>query len=469
MMKKILFGLTMVAALASCSDDYTDWADPQRNAQEPAQTVTMTIEQAPAIDYATLTSDQVQIFKPTVAVAATGGAVGMYLSENTTYNVALWNADKTAFETLTTTDGYVSADELKAVVEALYGKRPTAHEIAMNIIGYTDLNGASIANAAAATVTVTLKAPFIDSAYYLTGDMAGWNKEGALEFTHLGSGDVYDNPEFQIVFTTTADNQYWKIIPATNYNGDFWAEGETGVVGTKVDGDTSMEGNLTTSSPQAGKIEKAGIYRMTINMMNYTYKLEAMNFAEYIYTVGNVNGTGWDKSFPMYGPNFDGKYQGYYFLSGEFKFKPNADNWDGDWGQDPNGETGKLVVDGEWNCWTTDGDNNFYQMDVDLAAMTWKLTKVSSISIIGTVNGSWDTDTDLTYNQTDGCWEVTTSLNAGEMKFRMNHDWSVSWGGDVNNLTQINGANIQLAEAGTYKVQLYIAYEGANKLVLTKQ
>ena len=77
-MKKILsmFGLALL--LASCgSDMYQDWADPMSNDPEPGKAVTMTVGQAPAIDYATLTSDQVQLFNPSVAVAATGEAIGM--------------------------------------------------------------------------------------------------------------------------------------------------------------------------------------------------------------------------------------------------------------------------------------------------------------------------------------------------------------------------------------------------------
>ena len=107
--------------------------------------------------------------------------------------------------------------------------------------------------------------------------------------------------------------------------------------------------------------------------------------------------------------------------------------------------------------------------------MKWSITKVNSISIIGTVNGNWDTDTDLTYNKETGAWEGTTALSAGAMKFRMNHDWTISWGGAngdptaFDNLTQNDGKDLTLAEAGTYKVQLYIAYEGNNKVVVTKQ
>jgi hypothetical protein len=106
--------------------------------------------------------------------------------------------------------------------------------------------------------------------------------------------------------------------------------------------------------------------------------------------------------------------------------------------------------------------------------MTYKVTEVETISIIGTVKGNWDTDVDMTYNKETGAWEVTEDLEAGEMKFRMNHDWSVSWGGNgsskaYTDLTQNNGANLELAESGKYKVQLFIQYEGKNKVVLTKQ
>jgi hypothetical protein len=61
------------------------------------------------------------------------------------------------------------------------------------------------------------------------------------------------------------------------------------------------------------------------------------------------------------------------------------------------------------------------------------------------------------------------------MKFRMNHDWAISWGGAngdataYDNLTQNNGKDLDLTENGTYFVQLFISYEGNNKVVITKQ
>lgn len=200
-----------------------------------------------------------------------------------------------------------------------------------------------------------------------------------------------------------------------------------------------------------------------------TVTLVAPEFAEYIYQAGNGNSWG-SPAAPLRSENVDGKYQGYMYLNGEFKFRSHADSWDApDWGT--GGAEGTLAAQAG-NLSATEG---FYQVDVDLAAMTYTLTEVTSISIIGTVNGNWDTDTDLTFNPATGAWEVNdVALSAGAMKFRMNHDWTISWGGAngdaaaYDNLTQHNGKDLDVA-AGTYDIQLFITCEGGNKVVLTKK
>ena len=60
------------------------------------------------------------------------------------------------------------------------------------------------------------------------------------------------------------------------------------------------------------------------------------------------------------------------------------------------------------------------------------------------------------------------TLSDGEMKFRANDDWTLSWGGELDNLTTQNGPNIAV-EAGTYDIKLYAWAEGFAKCVLTKK
>ena len=109
-------------------------------------------------------------------------------------------------------------------------------------------------------------------------------------------------------------------------------------------------------------------------------------------------------------------------------------------------------------------------IDVDLNEMTYSITLISSISIIGTVNGNWDTDSDLTYNATNRTWEGSIALSAGEMKFRSNHGWDTNpnWGGTLDALVQ-GGANIAISEAGTYNIVLYALCDGKAHATVTKQ
>jgi len=464
MIKKIFFSLAAIIALASCTgDEYLGWADPQSSDPEGSETVIMTVGQAPAIDFANivdLDNTPVQLFIPSVSTQT---------ASITTYKVTLLNGEDEV-ELDADESGMVSAAILKLAVEELYGKAPTPHDIPLDIAGYTTVAGVSVKNVATSTINVTLVAPFIDEGYYLTGDFAGWNKDGALSFTHIGDGDVYDNPEFQIVFTTTAANQYWKIIPKNNYDGDFWKEGEQGVVGTATDGETSFEGTLVTNSPQAGKIEAPGIYRMTINMMDYTYKLEALNFAENIYIVGNINGTSWGPSFPLNGASFDGKYQGFYYINGEFKFKPNENDWTGDWEYDG---PGKIADNSGSNCPAPD-ESGFYVVDVDLGAMTYSLTKIEFIDMVGDgVAGGedWSNGPHMTYNLQKNCWEANVTFNnTGAFKFRGNGNWGDAdgnFGGTLDNIVNGSNDNITPTVRGAVHVELYLSCTGKSYATIT--
>jgi hypothetical protein len=339
---------------------------------------------------------------------------------------------------------------------------------------YSDNGQAMRAMADKTEVKVSLSAPFISSSYYLIGDMvytmnggskSNWNAQNLLKFNHSDK-NVYDDPEFTVVFTTDAADQYWKIMPYENINlENIW---DPGVVGIAVNGDTSFSGKLTTDNPQAGKIEEPGIYRMTLNMMEYTYKIEKLNFKEFFYEIGGEST--WGVTHALYGKNFDGKYQGYYYLDSEFKFRPNADNWEGDY--EFNGE-GKISDNGGSNCPAPEAA--FYQIDVDLAAGTYALTAVKSITMVGTHN-SWnvaDAATHMTYNKEENCWQIEyTFAEQTSLKFAMNDDWTVSWGGangdasNYCNLTQNNGKDLSVA-AGTYLIKLFLSYEGANKVTFT--
>lgn len=197
------------------------------------------------------------------------------------------------------------------------------------------------------------------------------------------------------------------------------------------------------------------------------------DYPQFIYQIGDD--TGWATANALCSSKDDngiytGEYAGLAYLNSEFKFRSDKDDWNigTNWGVDGEGK----LAEGADNVKLDEA--GFYKIDVNMDKMTLELLKIETISIIGTVNGSWDTDTDMAYNKETGAWEATATLNAGEMKFRVNHDWTWSWGGkkdgtDYTNLTYNNGANLELASGGTYLIQLFLSYEGNNKVVITSK
>lgn len=224
------------------------------------------------------------------------------------------------------------------------------------------------------------------------------------------------------------------------------------------------------------------VYSNVVTLMVIPNLVVAPSFAPFIYEIGNESG--WGTAYPMaLVDQANGLYQSYNYLNGGFKFRPNEGNWNGDFGQDPAGEYGNLVVDGEEDC-NDPGKSfpddakpaGFYQIDVDIVNMKWKISPVNSITMVGDFNG-WnqaDATTHMTYNVAEGCWTIDWTFSAdAQVKFAMNDDWSVSWGGadgngaNYGNLTQYSGANLEVP-AGTYTVKLYLGCEGTHKVEFVK-
>lgn len=313
------------ALFSSCKGDYDDWADPQGYPQEEAKNVAFTVTPASAIDMATVDADSISLFTASIDSKDPMSVVS--------YTVELGKADESGNvvskqEITASATGKVAKADLVSAVESLYGKAPEQRTMQTVVVASLKQNGqAFYAKSNQVQTLVTLVKPNISSAYYLVGDMLGWDSSSMIKFTH-SDNNVYDDPVFKISFETTADNQYWKIIPQENVDGDFWAN--PGVVGPSVDGDDSMSGSLVNDGCGAGKIPTAGKYIMTINMMDYTYTIEAAPTE--LYMTGSEYGwSDWRQLVPIYGTD-DQFWTVVYLAEGEqFKFAPQA-GWGNDFG-----------------------------------------------------------------------------------------------------------------------------------------
>lgn len=466
-MKKIFYTLGICLLAASCTEDYTDWASPLTHSQEPIATTGLTVTTPEALDVATIEGEQVQFFVPTL--------VGQY--KEVTYSVALYNEDKSLSVNLPVdNNGYAKTEDVQEAIRVLYGLRPVQRTVPFTVTALAKKGSNIYKMTSEGTITLTPEAPVIEAAYYYVGSSNGWSDSDQTYKLVNGGGDVYDDPVFSVLIPAPVDgdgnrvDNWFKIAPESAYTREegFWG-GD--FVGAAENGKSDLEGNFIVGKndevAQAFCIGKADdgalYYRLEFNMLDQTYKVTAINFSEFIYEIGGESG--WSTSHALKG-NGSGQYTGFYYLNSEFKFKPNADNWDGDYE--------KVSGDANAGTLTTEGGPNvdapeagFYKIDVDLAAMTYQLTAISAIGIIGN-GGDWNNDIDMTYNVEAGCFEVTTELAGGEFKFRANHEWGINWGGSFNDLSQ-DGSNLWVEEAGTYKVQLFLSYAGAHYCTITKQ
>jgi len=159
--------------------------------------------------------------------------------------------------------------------------------------------------------------------------------------------------------------------------------------------------------------------------------------------------------------NMDNKkytYTGNFNSGGNFKIQVAAGKWDGAYTFQ---SAGKLVGENSGGDIPGPSTAGLYTLTIDLIDLTYNFTPYtgetttySRIGIIGdaTANG-WDSDMEMT-QITPHIWVMTTDLNAGELKFRANNAWDMSWGGSdipfgVGNSAP-GGSNFSIEKAGTY-------------------
>lgn len=442
--------MTLLMSMVSCTEDYTDWANPQSNPEEEAVAFgNGSVAPVDVINLADVTGDKVKVAS---IVAPT--------STKDTYTPSFKiNFDGQTFDI--DADGNMAKADLVNYITGKWGKRPTERDIDATLDAWQS-NGSTAAKMATSEtfqVKAIPEAPFIDAAYYLVGDMFnveavgdaaaidGWNTVSAKQAFKHSEKDVYDDPVFTITFETTKADQYWKIIPKKNIDADdLWAPG---VVGPKVDGDDSMTGALTNGDAKAGKIAKAGKYKLTINMMDYSYTLEEVNYDPFIYFIGATDGwTNAEQKLALV-DDAKGVYTGYLYCAdpngwgNQFKFQRVAGSWDNEINSGAFSTFSGAATSEGGNISVNAGEGVYY-FDVNLGEGTITATKVETMGIIGGFN-NWAGDAPMTWNAEEYCFEATNvGVTADGWKFRVNGDWPINLGGSLNNLTA-GGDNITVA------------------------
>ena len=462
MKKNLIYALALASSMmAACTDDYTDWAAPQQADPEPAFSVSLAVAPVAAIDLATVTTESVQVFTPTLTTDAEGA--------ETSYTVVLDAAHELAADA----EGQVIVSDLAAAVTDIFGMRPTERTMNATVEAYVAVNGASVKSTAAVEIKVTPVAPVIESAYYLIGTNNGWALDASTPFTHSGA-DVYDDPVFTVTIDAPVDaetgarvDMYFKVAPQSAIDNADWNV----VYGCATDGDTSLEGNLVAGGSAGAMMQPATdgalYYQISVNMLEGTYTITPLSFGEFIWIPGDHQSWAPSTAPRLRSANSDGIYTGFCYLDGGFKFTQQPE-----WVNDKEYNSSHFPNMGS-NLSAGDGGNividqaGFYYLVADIPTGTLTATLIDSWGIVGDAAGSWDIDMPMAWDAAKGCWSTTAELAAGAIKFRANGGWDISVGGaSFDDLTEANGDNLNV-EAGTYLIELYLQRTDSEKMYAT--
>lgn len=198
-------------------------------------------------------------------------------------------------------------------------------------------------------------------------------------------------------------------------------------------------------------IVTAGVYDITFDRNNLTYRFEEdMGFTN-IGIIGDATPGGWDADTDMT-RNDDGTFSIIIgLIDGAAKFRAD-DDWAVNWG----------TTDFPSGTGTQDGDNipvsaGIYEVTFNPETGDYSFTPLS-IGIIGSATPTgWDSDTDMAATGTAGEVSIAITLIDGEVKFRANDDWPINWGGTdfPSGAAIFNGGNIPTT-AGDYTVKLNV-------------
>lgn len=457
MTKKILFAFVIAAGLASCSEDYTDWNNPQHNDAEEAVAAAYGVqfvgsgvdvnmgdennpEKIKLVSMATSNPDVDSLRFNSIKV---NNQVIPYTVEGNDAYVSTYSLDSCAMVALKTRK--YEKRELNVDVEAtVYPKSKTA----VAIKGELKQNETPIPT------------PEIDSkGYYILGDIenVGWTPSKGLMMTDKGNG-IYT-----ATITTKYDKNWFKFYGATGFSTDDnnWDLVNKYQYGCQVSDDAATFNMLEWKDVKTPTIAGAGTWIVTLDMINCTYTISK----PILYMAGDANG--WNQI--DYLASEDGSsFTGFMYLNQNgFKFCSEP-NWDGtNYGATFFSKEGDNIIMTE--------EAGYYKVDVDLSAKTYTLTPINYIGIVGSASpNGWDTDEKMTYvpynteTKEPGYWEVKDiTLTSGVIKFRADGDWAINWGGTPDVLTQ-GGADMNVEE-GTYDIKLYAWADGFAKCVMTKK
>lgn len=316
----------------------------------------------------------------------------------------------------------------------------------------------------------------VASAYNLTYTVGGAAK--TVEMYHNPANHVYDDPVFNAMVEVTEEDALagfnWTVAPADNADRVF------GVASTLEP--NAASGNLEEISEggQEGQIDIPGTYKIEVNMVDRTFKVQIAPPSLYvIFTGGQFNQVSQLSTSDYVTYEGVAGLTNKWVLTGQANYKPTLYVNNPDVAADNSVQFttkgGIMYSDGGATAANNDGiaysGAGLYYIKANLQELTYESYFCKTMGITGSMEAqNWGAGADLalTSKRSDLylIWTGTLTVNAGEeWKIRANSDWEVNFGaaGDGNYVADgtthyelaKNGANFIAPESGTFTVTVY--------------
>lgn len=505
MTKKILLGMALVASLVACTDDYKDWADPQVVAQP--ETVSFgdgSITTVGVIDFNQITDERVKVCTINPPSASDPAYTPSY---SITIGDQVFDINA---------DGTMLSSDLQDYVTNLYGKRPVERVVDATVSMWLG-NGVTTVKTATSDVfhiTVIPKAPHISQNYYLVGGPNDWKESAVnkmLKFNHSDL-DVYEDPVFTVIMNVNPESDTWfafgddeacEAIANDDWSKLFGTKGESEDLSGSFDYRYNLGGDHSFHVAAGYKLIK-----VTLNMMDYTYKIEPLNIAENYYLIGGPGA--WDSSKNQKFSHsdksvFEDPVFTYTFAStgGEMWFAFGDEDaidavGNGDWNQlfgttgdskDLSGSFDRRYNLGGEHSFCVDGSAAFYRFSVNMMTMTYEITPLNfeefiyvpgnaqkyNTSAPGMPEWGWTPELApaLRSANFDGIY-VGYAYMDGEFKFTKERNWNAEYNydsfssyGSMFTGQSGTGGNINCTEPGYYRLVADVANGSLNATKVT--
>lgn len=401
-MKKnqILAGLFLAGiTLGACTEDYTDWAEPQSNPSEEAA-AKYEINFAAGAD-ATIVMDDVYAEYADDAEGIQGDAVsiatlssGNAMIESISIGSVNVNGNAIAAE-LKNGQVMVNTLELDKITRNVFKSRAHVErtlDVKMNVAArLTTGEAVAISGSSQVKLTPVSTPEICEDGYYLLGDFQGWDPANPVVMTKKADSEGI----YTAVVTTTGDSWFKFYRAYDTANPDWDTVVNPGQMGTAENGDAATEnflvwvGDPSCEAVQTPVIGGANNYIVTLDVINMSFKVTVKTVD--LFMTGSNYGWGdtWKQLTPIH--SAEGEYWVIsYFTAGEqFKFAPQA-GWGGDFGGEAalNDEAGSGIH--------ADGTNlvidnaGWYLLHVVNSAERIVNVLASNVYLIGNTVGAWE-------------------------------------------------------------------------------